>query len=321
MILTLHILSLTSIEKIFTILFVWKIVYYTFLKERLLISMSSKFDKMYTCCPVCKATNIQEYHRDFNGNKISICRNCKVQFMNPVYSDSYLTEYYNNYTGESSSQEVIDEQHFTANDYLQLVEKHLGRTGYMLDYGCGNGEHSKVGLQRGWDVTGYDVDCEIATRIANKLGFKYLCGSLSDVNSDDQKFDLVYANQVVEHLKDPIGALKLVHALLADNGVFLVAVPNIHSLSHRIKFFLEKMGFRKSKIGKYYDAEHHVFYYDKRSVSNMLKVAGFEVISKHNSKKAKLNQNKLAKFIRRNVSEKIIPNSALFVLAKKANNL
>jgi len=282
--------------------------------------MFSKHEPAYTQCRVCESKDIQEYHRDFNGNKISLCRSCKVQFMNPVYSDSYLNEYYNNYTADEYSQKVVDEQHFTANDYLKLCEKHLGRTGRMLDYGCGNGEHSNVGMQRGWDVTGYDVDCEVAKAIGSKFNFNYLCGSFEAIDWNNQRFDLVYANQVVEHLKNPIKALKLVHNIIKDDGLFLVAVPNIHSLSHRIKFFMEKLGFRKDKIGKYYDADHHVFYYDKKSIANMLTLTGFDVVYTSNSRKAKLNQNIFSKVIRRNITEKIIPNSAFFVLAKKSNN-
>jgi len=280
--------------------------------------MSTKFEQPYKACPVCDSIKIQDYHMDYSGIKIAKCDDCSVQFMNPVYTDSYLNDYYNNYTGDSYSQKVVDEQHFTANDYLEFVEKYLGHTGSMLDYGSGNGEHSKVGLQRGWDVTGYDVDCEVAKKVSEKFKYKYFCGTFADVNWENEKFDLVYANQVVEHLKDPITALKLVRERLKDDGVLLVAVPNIHSLSHRIKFITEKLGLRKDKVGKYYDTEHHVFYYDKISISNMLKKAGFDVISKHNSRKAKLTENKVSKFIRRNITEKIIPNSALFVLAKKS---
>ena len=237
--------------------------------------------------------------------------------MNPVYSDSYLDEYYNNYTHSEYSQIIIDEQHFTANDNLQIVEKYLGHTGSMLDYGCGNGEHSNVALKRGWDVVGYDVDCATAENISSKYNFEYLCGSFESLSLADEMFDLVYANQVVEHLKAPVKELGLIHGLIKKDGVFLVAVPNIHSLSRRVKFLLEKIGLRRKNIGKYYDSDHHVFYYDKKSICNLLKVAGFEIIYTYNSKKPKLNQNSISKFFRRNIFEKIIPNSALLVLAKK----
>lgn len=279
--------------------------------------MFSKYEKAYSNCPICESSLVQAYHHDLNGNKISICKNCNVQFMNPVYSDAYLDDYYSKYTSEEYSQSVIDEQRYTANDYLSLVSKISGRTGSMLDYGCGNGEHSNIGIQRGWDVVGYDVDCTIAKIISDKYNFEYLCDPFEEVDWNNKSFDLVYANQVVEHLKDPIKALKIIHGIVKDDGLVLVAVPNIYSLSRRIKFLIEKMGFRKGKVGKYYDAEHHIFYYNKNSISNMLKVAGFDVIYTANSKKAKLKQNKISKFIRRNITEKIIPNSALFVIAKK----
>ncbi|MFK5915794.1 MAG: class I SAM-dependent methyltransferase [Woeseiaceae bacterium] len=281
--------------------------------------MSSKFDQVYTHCPVCNTDDIRSYHQDSNGIKISKCPSCSVQFMNPVYSDNYINDFYNNYTEDSYSQKVLDEQNFTANDYLQSVEKYLGRTGSMLDFGSGNGQHSQVAMRRGWEVVGYDIDCKVAEKISNKFNFTYLCGAFEDVEWKRKKFDLVYANQVVEHLKDPISMIKLIHARLNENGIFLVAVPNINSLSSRIKIMLEKAGVRKKNKGKYYDTGHHVFYYDKKSIVKMLKIAGFDVISLHNCKKPRLHQNKLAKFFRRNIVEKIISNSVLYVLAKKTS--
>ena len=65
--------------------------------------MNAKYEQPYTSCPVCKSSNIKDYHEDFRGTKIAICNKCKVQFMNPVYPDPYLDEYYSNYTHEAHS--------------------------------------------------------------------------------------------------------------------------------------------------------------------------------------------------------------------------
>lgn len=278
--------------------------------------MNSKFDQPYTHCPVCGSARIENYLRDFRDIDIWICRKCFVQFMNPVYSDSYLDDYYSKYIPPEYSQDVIDEQRFMANDNLQLIEKVLGKTGRMLDFGCGNGEHVYTAMQRGWNVVGYDVDCHTVNTISHKYSFESLCGPFEEIDWRNETFDLVYTNQVIEHLKHPVKTLETLNRIIKPGGLLLVAVPNIRSLSRRIKFFFEKIGLRRRNIGKYYDSDHHVFYYDKKSIGSLLKVSGYRVLYIYNSKKPRLKQNPLARWYWR-LSEKIVPNSGLLVIAKK----
>ena len=97
----------------------------------------------------------------------------------------------------------------------------------------------------------------------------------------------------------------------------IAIIPMKRIQTCRIKFFFEKLGLRRKNIGKYYDSDHHVFYYDKKTIANMLKIVGFETVLTYNSKKPKVGQNPILKFYRRNVFEKLVPNSALLVVAKK----
>jgi SAM-dependent methyltransferase len=49
-----------------------------------------------------------------------------------------------------------------------------------------------------------------------------------------EKFDYIYLIHTLEHLDDPIAALKKISSLLKDGGVLLVAVPNARALSRQI---------------------------------------------------------------------------------------
>lgn len=40
---------------------------------------------------------------------------------------------------------------------------------------------------------------------------------------------------------------------------------------------LEKLKLRKKNLGKYYNSDHHVFYYNPSSLAKLLKLNGYEV--------------------------------------------
>jgi 2-polyprenyl-3-methyl-5-hydroxy-6-metoxy-1,4-benzoquinol methylase len=51
-------------------------------------------------------------------------------------------------------------------------------------------------------------------------------------------FDLITAIEVIEHLESPIGFLRNVGLLLAEDGVAVITTPNVDSLPARVKFLL-----------------------------------------------------------------------------------
>ncbi len=238
--------------------------------------------------------------------------------MNPVYSDEYLRDYYASYTLPEYSELTVREQQFTLNDNLETVEAITGKRGKLLDFGCGNGQHTISARQRGWQVVGYDVDCDTTQHVAQAHALEVKCGDFAKIDWKGETFDLVYANQVIEHLKDPVAMLKLFHPLLNKDGLLFIAVPNIRAWSARLKFYLEKLGIRRSNIGKYYDSGHHVFYYSKRSLCKILKLNGFECVYVRNARKPKLGAYRILMYLRRNLYERVIATSTFMVIARKS---
>jgi hypothetical protein len=53
-----------------------------------------------------------------------------------------------------------------------------------------------------------------------------------------ERFALVLATEVIEHVESPIGFLRLVHSLLAENGVAIVTTPNVDNVLARVKFLV-----------------------------------------------------------------------------------
>lgn len=278
----------------------------------------NKYDAVYQSCPVCAAGSIRQYHADFRGNRIFICPECTVQFMNPVYSDNYLSEYYANYySGRVSDAEVAEGQRRNNKMKFRFIDKFAHAPGKVLDFGCGNGNFANFSRERGWDVLGYDVDCEAMKKVGSRYGIPIKCGPLPDVDWAGERFKLIHANHVVEHLKHPVRDLKILHKLLADDGYLYIGVPNIHAWSARVKLLLEKIGLKRSRVGKYYDSDHHVFYYTPRSMKVLLDICGFEVMLMMNSDKSHLSESRWVQIIMYDLPNYFYSNSAFFVIARK----
>lgn len=58
------------------------------------------------------------------------------------------------------------------------------------------------------------------------------------ISWDGEKFDIIVAAEVLEHLKDPARHVLEIKKILKKNGVFLASLPNENMLYHRLMSFL-----------------------------------------------------------------------------------
>ncbi len=280
-----------------------------------------KYDATYKACQICSSNQIRLIHEDFRENRIFSCERCFVQFMNPVYSDAHLQSYYASYYGGGvADPDIVAAQEADNDAKFQFIDKYISVPGKVLDFGCGNGNFSAYAKNKGWSVVGYDVDCEAMNKVSTRHNIQMECGSLTSVDWKESKFDLIHAHHVVEHLKNPVQDLKILNRLLADGGFLYVAVPNINSFSARAKFLLEKAGLRRKNIGKYYDSDHHLFYYSPKSLQVLLEKCGFEVLHSMNAAKLAVGDSKLAEFFKYQLPNSLYSSSAFFIIARKKSS-
>ncbi|MEK6964499.1 MAG: class I SAM-dependent methyltransferase [Nanoarchaeota archaeon] len=109
---------------------------------------------------------------------------------------------------------------------LKLIRSHFGnRTMNVLDLGCGTGnvleylsEHLKG------NFTGLDASpIMLKNKTSSKV--KLVRGDIYHPKLKPESFDVILCLDVIEHLKDDLGALKTINKLLRKNGVAIVLVP------------------------------------------------------------------------------------------------
>jgi len=100
----------------------------------------------------------------------------------------------------------------------------------LLDVGCGEGFTLNYFYQKNWQVTGLDKSdfgCETHNPdcLPNLIQTDLYEG-LDLLDKENRKFDVVWLDNVLEHVLDPLNLVRRCQSLLLDDGVVVIEVPN-----------------------------------------------------------------------------------------------
>jgi SAM-dependent methyltransferase len=105
--------------------------------------------------------------------------------------------------------------------------------GRYLDVGCGSGSALGVAAALGWSVAGVEVD-RAAAQKARRFSRRVHTGDLLEAPFAPGEFDVVTAFHVLEHVPDPVAAVRRMLEWLAPGGLLVLEVPNAGGLGARL---------------------------------------------------------------------------------------
>ena len=168
-----------------------------------------------------------------------ICTNCGLIRSNPrLTAEGYRTFYETDtyrllYEGENTRDRAIkrfdDAEYKESDRILERVKrvKEVDASTKILDFGSGAGHHLRPFLRAGASCTGVDYSKE-SVNIGRQHGLDMVQGGLDQVEGE---FDVILMCHVLEHLLDPIVALRKIGSHLANSGVLYISMPNIEHMS------------------------------------------------------------------------------------------
>jgi SAM-dependent methyltransferase len=152
--------------------------------------------------------------------------------------------------------------------YADRAIRHLPRfedRRRLLDIGCGEGSFLREMSQAGWDVQGLEPDAT-AAETAKASGVPVVQRPLERDLFESSSFDAITMNHVIEHLHDPVDALRICHDLLRPGGMLWIATPNLGSRGHGI--------FGRDWVGL--DPPRHLVLFTRSSLLRAVASASFE---------------------------------------------
>jgi 2-polyprenyl-3-methyl-5-hydroxy-6-metoxy-1,4-benzoquinol methylase len=98
-----------------------------------------------------------------------------------------------------------------------------------LDVGCGHGWFLELAKKNGWQAYGIDFLADEIVQSMVEKGIHIHNGSLESSSWPKDSFGIITMWHVLEHLRDPKNALRIVSELITPGGFLILAVPNRES--------------------------------------------------------------------------------------------
>lgn len=134
------------------------------------------------------------------------------------------------------------------NLFKKFKEIKLPKNAKILDVGCGSGTLANFWKEQGYDVTGLDMS-DRSLEITSRKGVHCVKGDVTKrLPFEDNTFDLVYSDGLLEHFIDPKPVLEEIYRV--SKGYVLTMVPRIC-----LYVYIVNMIFRPPKEYKKKDPE------------------------------------------------------------------
>lgn len=198
--------------------------------------------------------------------ELARCRGCGLVFVVPMPTWEDLQSIYTSrtYYQDECKPRAPDLE----NPHVRFLRR-IAPTGRLLDVGCGPGHFLNDARAAGWEAVGLDPNPFNATFARDAYGVEVHTGTLTDAPFEPSSFDVVSMMGVVEHLPDPVGALRNVARWVRPGGGLFLLTQNIRSWLARL------MGQRFVFI----IPPEHVHYFSPATIRRLLQVTGFRVVS------------------------------------------
>ncbi len=230
-------------------------------------------------CKVCKNRDKAKFTTKFYKDNINIvqCLNCDFVFI-PSYYRQQIN--YVEYKNEDSLKAVIE-----GNDWLKIqrhklryktIQKYCSK-GKLFDLGVGWGHFLETGRLLGYEVAGIEMAKIPFTYAKDYLKLPVECVDFFDYNQKNNYYDIITMWDVLEHIDNCDKAIEKCALMLKQGGFIVLQVPQIDSyIAKKQKESWQAMGL------------DHVNYFSKKTITNLLKSKGFEVLKIKSSIEVKL---------------------------------
>jgi SAM-dependent methyltransferase len=153
--------------------------------------------------------------------------------------------------------------------WLRALLRYRRPPGRLLEIGASHGGFLRLARLAGFDASGIEMSPSVVDLARRTFDVDMQLGPLEAAGFCDDAFDVVVAFDVLEHFRDPSGALREIRRVLLPDGILILQTPDypaqsMRDLSSAHDAFLEHLR-----------APEHVYLFSKRAASAILASTGF----------------------------------------------
>ena len=162
---------------------------------------------------------------------------------------------------------------FQINKLRNYINNFKGKK--FLDFGCGFGEECAQASELGLEVFAYDINLNPEMEYVKNIypSIRLKIGALESI--DNKKFDIIHSHHVLEHSQSDIEMLKFFRKNIKDDGIILLAVPQILNLMTLSKRFWNG--------GNKFSDKTHLREYTFEEIKFKLVHSGFKIVDYYTS--------------------------------------
>jgi SAM-dependent methyltransferase len=236
-------------------------------------------------CPACSGGAIREYQKGtFPGRltkdqikitdsqygktwDLSICVDCGHIFANPCPTPDLLASLYR-LVEDPLYEDEAGGRSKNFRRILRRLEKLIPEKGGLFDVGAATGILLDLARKRGWEPAGIEPSSWAVRMAGQKYRLKLFEGRLETAPLPDGRYAAVTMVDFIEHTPIPFEALQKAHAILNPGGILVLVTPDIHSRTARL-----------ASRRWWHLRPAHVAFFSRRSLSEILRRAGFAVVA------------------------------------------
>lgn len=187
-------------------------------------------------CNICGSVDHDVVgRRDRYGHRLTnvLCRKCGLVFVNPMpteaeiasfYHNTYRKAYHNAYTPRKKAIMRANRGAYLRHVHIEPVLRANDR---ILDVGAGGGEFVHYMRERDFDAHGIEPNEGFVDYARRTYDVPVQLAMWETAELEEQSFDVITINHVLEHFRDPHAALRRFHSWLRPGGRIFISVPSI----------------------------------------------------------------------------------------------
>lgn len=242
------------------------------------ITTTKSIDTFQATCPLCGVVAnevIASELRRGNG-KVLYCSSCDHGFLaknlindaKAYYDREYRREYSHNAEVASTNASEIYEIYskFQA-DRLRIIEPDLNTYSKVLEVGASAGQFVAHIKNRVANVHAIELDSECCKFLNEIIGVECDAQFLENSRFINERYDVVCAFQVMEHVEDPVAFLSTLKRVARPGATIFIEVPNLRDPLLSV--------WDVPTYRKFFYHSAHLHYFTENSVRQVAEKAGF----------------------------------------------